>query len=448
MEKLEDYVHQHAIDSPDKTVVIYNDITISYAQLWAQVSDRCAQLEQDGVGKGTLYVFKAIPTHDFLVTYLALHCLGAAAVPLEKDATDENFHEIQSSLSHTTLEFSEDDPSENIADVLFTTGTTGARKGVMESNRAILVDAENLIYAQGFCSDTVFVICGPLNHIGSLSKLWPTLIVGGTIILLDGMKDLEQFFKALSYPQGKLATFMVPASIRIVLQLGKDRLAQLSDRIDFIETGGAALSQADMEALCQTLPHTRLYNTYASTETGIVCTYDFNHSPTVAGCVGQSMPHASVFITPNNTIACKGDTLMSGYLNDPLLTASVLHDDTVFTEDLGEIDAAGNLHIKGRNNDVINIGGYKVSPEEVENAALACPGIKDCICYHTVSPLFGETIKLLYVVKEGSAIGKRDLAQFIASRLESYKVPRIFEQTDTIRHTYNGKLDRKYYSRL
>ena len=139
---------------------------------------------------------------------------------------------------------------------------------------------------------------------------------------------------------------------------------------------------------------------------------------------------------------------MSGYLNDPLLTASVLHDDTVFTEDLGEIDAAGNLHIKGRNNEVINIGGYKVSPEEVENAALACPGIKDCICYHTVSPLFGETIKLLYVVKEGSAISKRDLAQFIASRLESYKVPRIFEQTDTIRHTYNGKLDRKYYSRL
>ena len=158
------------------------------------------------------------------------------------------------------------------------------------------------------------------------------------------------------------------------------------------------------------------------------------------------MRHASFFITSDNTIACKGETLMSGYLNDPTLTAAVYHNDTVFTTDLGAIDKDGNLHILGRNNDVINIGGYKVSPEEIENAALACPEISDCICFPTQSPLFGETIKLLYVVKEGMDLGKRELARFMATRLENYKVPRIFEQTNAIRHTYNGKLDRKYYS--
>lgn len=445
MKTLEDYVHQHATATPEKAAIVYNDSVISYAQLWAQVCDQCAQLKNDGVGEGQLYALKAYPTPDFIVTYLAVHRIGAIAVPLEKDMPDKRFQEFSKSLKNTQIKSDEDQPLETIADILFTTGSTGAQKGVMISQRALLADTDNLIQAQGYISDTVFVICGPLNHFGCLSKLWPVLIQGGTLILLDGMKDINAFFQAFNYPSHMFATFLVPASIRILLLSAKDRLGQLVDKIDFIETGGAALSQSDMESLCAQLPHARLYNTYASTETGIISTYVFNRQPTVAGCVGQPMPHSSFFINPDHTIACKGETLMSGYLNDPALTDSVYHDDTVFTSDLGAIDATGNLHIKGRNNNVINIGGYKVSPEEVENVALACPVIKDCICFHTVSPIFGETIKLLYVVKEGATLSKRDLAMFIAARLESYKVPRIFEETNVIRHTYNGKLDRKYY---
>ena len=446
--RLEDFIRQHAASTPDTVAVIYNDSPITYAQLWSQVSDKCEHLKKEGVGEGHLYALKAYPDLNFIVTYLAVHCAGAIAVPLEKDMPDDRFQAFVKMLSNAKTEVPADNSSEAIADVLFTTGSTGAQKGVMISHRALLADADNLIQAQGFTEETVFVICGPLNHFGSLSKLWPTFIKGGTIILLDGMKDLNAFFHAFDYPSNNFASFLVPASIRMLLLSAKERVGRLAEKIDFIETGGAALSQTDMETLCHLLPHSRLYNTYASTETGIISTYDFNHQPPVAGCVGQPMRHSSFIITPDDTIACKGETLMSGYLNDPTLTAAVYHNDTVFTTDLGAIDKAGNLRILGRNNDVINIGGYKVSPEEIENAALACPEISDCICFPTQSPLFGDTIKLLYVVKEGMELSKRDLARFIAARLESYKVPRIFEQADAIRHTYNGKLDRKYYSWL
>ena len=275
MKTLEGYVQQHAIANPDKFAIIYNDTTITYAQLWAQVCDRCLQLEKDGVGEGMSYALKAYPTPDFLVTYLALHRIGAIAVPLEKDMPDERFQEFVKTLSDSKTNTSGDNPSESIADVLFTTGSTGAQKGVMISHRALLADADNLIQAQGYNAKTVFIICGPLNHFGSLSKLWPVLIQGGTIILLDGMKDLNAFFHAFNYPSHQFATFLVPASIRILLLSAKDRLRQLVDKIDFIETGGAALSQADMDTLCALLPHSRLYNTYASTETGIISTYDF-----------------------------------------------------------------------------------------------------------------------------------------------------------------------------
>ena len=445
LKKLEDYVHGHAIATPDKVTIVYKDTTITYAQLWAQVCEKSAQFEKDGVGKGQLYTFKAFPTPDFIVTYLALHYIGAVAVPLEKDIPEERFRELCRSLANTKLNTPEDNPLEAIADVLFTTGSTGVQKGVMVSYRAFLADTDNLIQAQGYSDKTVFAICGPLNHFGCLSKLWPILIEGGTLILLDGMKDLNAFFHAFEYSGKKFATFLVPAGIRMILLSGEKQLRQISDKIDFIETGGAALSQTDMDALCTLLPHSRLYNTYASTEAGIVSTYDFNHQPHLAGCVGQPMPHSSFFITSDNTIACRGDTLMSGYLYDPEMTTSVFHDDTVFTADLGKIDSMGNLHILGRNDDVIEIGGYKVSPEEVESVVLACPEISDCICCRTVSPLFGETIKLLYVVKDGSKVSRREIAQFLAARIENYKVPRVFGQTDAIRHTYNGKLDRKYY---
>lgn len=441
---LEACVRSHAETVPGKTSVISGDEKVSYSELWKRVDAKARSLIDEGVGPGELYVFRASQSSDFLVTYMAVHAVGAAAVPLERDCPEDVLQAVRQKCAVHCLPQARE-PMERIADVLFTTGSTGDKKGVMESYRAIRADADNLIQVQGFSSDTVFVICGPLNHIGSLSKTWPTLMLGGTLVILQGLRNVNDLLDAFRCAGGHVAAFMVPASIRIVLQLGAERLRELADRIEFIETGGAAIPQADIDALRGLLPATRLYNTYASTETGIVCTYDFSRCRPVSGCVGRPMGHSQVFITPENTIACKGPTLMSGYLGDDVLTARVLHDGAVYTSDLGEIDAEGNLHIVGRNNDVINIGGYKVSPLEVENVACAFPMVAESICCPTHSPVFGDTIKLVYTSRGGTEISKRELARFMASRLESYKLPRVFEQVAALRHTYNGKLDRKSY---
>ena len=111
---------------------------------------------------------------------------------------------------------------------------------------------------RGFSHDLAFVVNGPLNHIGSLSKLYPLMMLGATAIIVDGLKDLNRFFDAFQYPAPKMATFLVPASIRMLLQFGAAQLAALADKMDFIETGAAAISQADMAALCRLLPNTRL----------------------------------------------------------------------------------------------------------------------------------------------------------------------------------------------
>ena len=157
------------------------------------------------------------------------------------------------------------------------------------------------------------------------------------------------------------------------------------------------------------------------------------------------MRNSAVTITADGRIACSGATVMSGYLGDETLTQTVLHGGTVVTNDLGEIDSDGRLHIKGRQNDVINIGGYKVSPQEIEDAASDIEAVADSICIPFHSGIFGDTMKLIYVVSPGCMLSKRDVARALASKLESYKVPRVFEEAGSIRHTFNGKPDRRFY---
>ena len=103
------------------------------------------------------------------------------------------------------------------------------------------------------------------------------------------------------------------------------------------------------------------------------------------------------------------------------------------------------IHLTGRAGDVINVGGYKINPIEVENAASAYPGIKDCICIAGKHPVIGQVLKLLVVTDDAASFDKHDVAVFIKSKLEAYKVPTMYEIVDAVKYTYNGKKDRKSY---
>lgn len=434
---LEDYLERNAQRHPQKTAVVCEGKAYTYKTLLDMVLTRTEamrRLYRPGQAVG----LRAMPTINYLADYFALHRAGCVAVPLERDMPETKFQEITRRLSDIST-------PEGTADILYTTGTTGQSKGVMISHRTIVADAENLIDGQGFTRELAFVVNGPMNHIGSLSKVYPVIMVGATLIMVDGLKDMNRFFAAFDYPAKKMATFLVPASIRMLIQFGSEKLARLADKMDFIETGAAAITLADMKRLCELLPKTRLYNTYASTETGIIATYDYNHGECLAGCLGKPMRHSRIIITEEGRIACQGDTLMSGYAGDPERTALVLKDATVYTSDMGIIDAKGRLHLKGREDDVINVGGFKVAPTEVEDAAMSYVRLNDCICIATDHPITGKALKLLVETKGGEKLNKRELALHLKERLELYKVPMFYEQVESVARTFNGKPDRKRY---
>lgn len=434
--RLVDHLHQNARLYPQKVAVISDGKQLTYSQLSESIIERSHQYHA-----GQIVPFRTTQTADFIVTWLAIHQAGATAVPLEATIPEQRLQEITTVLKDCQI-------PEDTADILYTTGTTGQSKGVMISHRTIMANAENLIEGQGFTHDLTFIIHGPLNHIGSLSKLYPVILLGSTIYLIDGLKDIDQFFRALDYPAPRMATFLVPANIRTLLMFSADRLSQYRHKIDFIESGAAPLPRADMQRLCELLPETRLYNTYASTETGIIATYNFNDGRCLAGCLGHPMSHSRILITADGLIACQGDTLMSGYVGDPALTTSVLRDQTVYTSDIGRLDADGMLRLAGRESDVINVGGFKVAPTEVEDAAMTMEEISDCLCIAVPHPITGSALKLLVVTTEGIPFDKKRVARHLANLLERYKVPMLYEQTGAIKRTYNGKPDRKYYKNL
>lgn len=460
---IENYIERNAELYPDKTAIVCRQDSCTYQTLQKRIDERTACLKEAGYGKGQIVSLRALPSIDYLVDYFAFHRIGCVVAPLEKDMPEATFQSISAELSSNfnpslspilqyhcspSAPHSFNSSPEDSADILYTTGTTGKSKGVIISHQTIVADAENLIDGQGFSHDLAFVVNGPLNHIGSLSKIYPVMMLGATLIIVDGLKDLNAFFEAFDYPATRMATFLVPASIRILLQFGEERLASLAHKMEFIETGASAISHTDMEALCRLLPNTRLYNTYASTETGIISTYNYNDGRCLPGCLGRPMKHSQIIITDKGTIACKGKTLMTGYVGDPEQTAAILRDGVVYTSDIGTIDEEGMLHLTGREDDVINVGGFKVAPTEVEDAALSFPDVEDCICISVDHVITGKALKLLVVIKEGKELNRRALALHLKSMLEPYKIPLLYAQTEKIERTFNGKINRKYYRSL
>lgn len=431
MNTILDYVHRWASECPEKPAIISRDGVIAYRELYERMKiqppcpPRGSSLYSNEPSRENSQredVSKKLPLGGWG---------GSLPIPLLGESWESDF-------------------------CLYTTGTTGKSKGVVISQKAVIANSENLIAGQGFSHDLVFVIAGNMEHLGCWSKIFPVLMLGATIYIIeDGMKDIDGFFKAFDLPlekyslpaNTKFATFLVPSNIRILLQFASDRLEALANRMDFLETGAAPMPHSDMLTLCKILPNTRLYNTYASTETGIISTYNYNDGECIAGCLGHALPHSQFLITPEGRIACKGDTLMSGYKDEPELTLTVLHDDTLFTADNGYIDEKGRLHILGRDDDTINTGGFKVAPSEVEEVALSMPDIEDCICISQPHPVLGNALALLVVLRNGAKLDKRAIALHLSEKLERHQIPLTYKEVDKIQRTFNGKLNRKYYKK-
>ena len=481
-----EYVQDYAEHIPQKVAVISDGVSFTYGELYEDVRKYSTFLQQGGLRKGDFVVVKAIQSVSYIIAYLAVHFCGAVIITLEKTATNEKIQEIAEQVSAKMVigddqsgilpkyifidsarvfeDLSNMAPApesfpngSDSADILLTTGTTGKSKCVELSHAAVIAGADNIAYGCQMSRNTVLVVPNPLSHSNAIKNMAACFITGCTFCVLDGIADLNAYFHALDYPKGKVATVLPPAAIRMIFQLAKSKLAEYADKLDYLMAATAPLPESDRETLRKLLPNTRLYNHYGCSESSSICIYDFNKYAWLKNCAGKAMPHSHVFFVDDERreiksssdhiglLAVKGDATMKGYFKEPELTKEILVDHVIYTKDMGYMDENGFVFILGRNDDIINVGGLKVSPLEVEEAALSYEGVRDCICIAVSDKIAGEAIKLLVVADSG--LDLQALKIYLTSKLEQYKVPKQYELVEKVERTFNGKTDRKYYRR-
>lgn len=257
---IEEYLQKYAAISANRTAIIVKNNYTSYGELWRMVGGFSRYLVMEyGVKSGDRIVVKTMQTLNFAVVYFATHLSGAIFVPLEKTVSNDraadvlqetdarvyisrdNFEglscgyiDLKKVLSFASEYFRDDwrytfPAVEDSADIMFTTGTTGAAKGVEATHRVLLSTSENYIEGFELKDGAIIAVPGPLSHVNPLRKLYMTVMSGNTIVILDGLKDVKNFFRALD-SQGVNALCLPPAALRLIWQLSDDKLAEYADQ--------------------------------------------------------------------------------------------------------------------------------------------------------------------------------------------------------------------------
>lgn len=470
-------VAHHAKHTGKKSAVIVDDTLLTYEELCLKVQQYAAVLKKKGIQSSDKVILSANYTERFVEVYLAVHWIGAVNVVVDKTASVKSVSQLVQDItprliilnqpeegaesyeifSEAGLVISESSFSfDSLADILFTTGTTGIPKGVMLSHRNEVAGAHNVIYGGEMTCNDVNLLTMPLHHAFGLTTLRAVLYEGGTAVLQEGVASLKKTNENIKKNHCN-CIYMVPAALRVLYFHTRQRLDLLFKSVEKIEFCTAPLDKKMRIVLSEQLKGIRLYNSYGATESArsVYMRLDKNTDKTDA--IGQAVQDVSICIVDEERkvinssrqnvghLAVRGGMNMMGYYHDPQMTEQVLDKGTFYSEDLGYMDEEGYIYLVGRNNDVINIGGEKVSPFEIENCALEYSGVQECACIGVKDPndVLGF-VPVLYIKEEpGLKIDINDLRKNLIAHLEDYKIPYEIIVIDEIPKNHIGKLDRE-----
>ena len=468
-------VLEHARERPGEPALAYGDETISYSSLAGKVAGAAAFLRRSGVQEGDRVLLAASSVEPaFVYGYLACHAVGALAVPVEtkiaaarreRIAADceprLSFLESGSPLAQalSALDVAPGDPGALAApasvraDIVYTTGSTGMPKGVIQTHAGIASFALGRRDAIGAGAADRVVIPVPLSHGYGLCRLRASLFHGGTAILVPGFLFPRNIFNALERHQAT-GLACVPSGFAALFQLSGDALGAHGRSLRYVETATAPLHPAQRRRLLSLLPQARLYNTYGMTETTSTIAYhpmaDDKEPEGVVGRLIAGMEARFVDaeggeVEPGRLgdLQLRGGSVMEGYWRDEGRTRAALHGGWLRTADVGWRESDGRLVLKGRGDDIVNIGGFKVSPTEVEIALGEHPAIQEAACVAMRDPdgVTGEAIKAFLVPLPGAPRpSPAELTSFLAARLEHHKIPASFAWVEDLPRGVTGKV--------
>ncbi len=479
----------------DKTAVAFKKDSLTYRMLADKIRAAGVTLARMGITRGDRVLFTALSKPEMVTAYLGIQYIGAVAVFIDKNSspesaaaiyedaqavlfiTDKPMKEHGENLNLFSLKqlYASDAPQEGdcvytmpdeneTAELLFTTGTTGKPKGVILSYKAVYNILKNTIEGIGITPQERLLLPLPLNHSFALRVLRALLYAGATVVLQNGFafaREVELNQQAFDCT----AIAAVPASMELLRGQMQDEFALIMGKFRYIEVSAGSLTIEQRKRLTKQLPNTTIINTWGSSESGgalFVNVGEVASHEKQVGALGRPLPGVMVRVLDADgnpmeksdachpgRMALKGDMIMSGYWNRDELTAETLQDGWLITSDLVYTDGDGYVYMLGRADDIINVGGEKVSPVEVENIAGEYELLRECACIGADDPngVLGQ-VPVLFVVTSSADFTEAGIQSFLASRLERYKLPQLYIPLPELPRNRMGKIDRGELRRI
>ncbi|MFD6061700.1 class I adenylate-forming enzyme family protein [Rhodococcus wratislaviensis] len=348
------------------------------------------------------------------------------------------------------IEPDENDPAE----ILYTSGTTGAPKGCVHSHRNVVLVATTAALGLSITRDERLLMAVPIWHASPLNNwLMATLYMGGTVVLVREYHPVH-FLEAVQQQRITLC-FGPPVIYTTALNAVPDFADYDLSSVRAWLYGGGPIGADVARRLVESYRTTRFYQVYGMTETCPVGAVLYPEEQLekagsigraalagvdmrLAGPDGVDVPAGEI-----GEIWLRTETVMQGYLDDPAATAAVFADGGWYrTGDLARQDDVGYLFIVDRAKDMIITGGENVYSKEVEDAISGHPDVVDVAVVGRPHPEWGETVVAHVVWREPDVVGADDICDYLSDKLARYKIPRDYVFATVLPRTPTGKIQK------
>lgn len=342
----------------------------------------------------------------------------------------------------------------DVAFLQYTGGTTGVPKGAMLTHRNLIANLQQVhawVAAAISPEGETFLAALPLYHVFALqANCFVPVMIGATNLLIANPRDIPDLVKALRKTP---CTVITGVNTLFNALLNNQDFVRLDfSRLHLAIGGGMAVQRAVAERW-KSLTGKPLIEAYGLTETSPAAIANPLTIEDFTGAIGLPLPSTDIAIRDDDgrdlkvgetgELCIKGPQVMAGYWNMPDETAMVMADDGFLrTGDIARVDDRGYVFVVDRKKDMINVSGFKVFPNEIEDVLIAHPGVLEVGAVGVPDSKTGEAVKVV-VVRKDKALTGADLIAFSRQNLTGYKTPRHVEFRDALPKTTVGKILRR-----
>ena len=475
-----EYLFEHAHD-PSKECILYRGGSLTYGDILSQVDDLAGYLTAT-IGRGNECLLLSENTPFFVITYLAIMKSGNTVLLVETRISDESIanifrechirasfvqkkyrskitnsdnvftEDILEGLLHTEMSGTPCVEDNDVAVVIFTSGSTGAKKGVMLTHRNLCANTESIVQYLNLTSRDRICVTLPFFYCYGASLLHTHLRVGGSIVLSNNIflggaiQDINNF---------SCTGFAgVPSTYQILINKTPFLKEELPTLRYMMQAGGQ-LPNKYIRMIAETFPQKMFFVMYGATEATARLSYlPPNLVITKLGSIGKGIPGVTLEVINRDgrpvqpgeigEITARGDNIMKGYYGDPEGTRNVIKNGWLYTGDLATVDDEGYIYIVGRAKNIIKSGGYRISPNEIEEFICSLDGVNGCVVLGLPDDIMGEAVVAVVQPNDAAESSLREeiLAQ-CTQHLPSYKVPRAVYFVREFPLNASNKVDRQ-----